>query len=98
MEALSETDNIDLYSSSSVRAIIELKWPLANQAMIKYLFYPYLIQLFLFLYYTTYVFEAIQDRKALEEAAALSTSSSLDSLGSQVSAAFFLYANQSIAG
>ena len=66
--------------------------------MIKYLFYPYLIQLFLFLYYTTSVFESIQEKKALEEAASLGTTPEVDVLGSQASAAFFLYANQSSLG
>ncbi len=60
LEVLSETDNIDLYSSTSTRAIVELKWPLAKKAMVKYLLYPYLALLILFLYYACYIFEELQ--------------------------------------
>ena len=54
---LSETENIDLFSSVSIRAIIELKWPLVKRAMKKYLLYPFLLMHFAFLYYAVYLFE-----------------------------------------
>ena len=58
---LSETENIELFTSASVRAIIELKWPLVQRAMIKYLFYPFLVLHFCFTYYAVYLFENLQD-------------------------------------
>ena len=63
LEKLSETENIELYSSDTTRAIVELKWPLARRAMIKYLLYPYLVLLAVFLYYACIIFEDFQEEK-----------------------------------
>lgn len=57
LEVLSETDNIELYESNSVRSIVELKWPLVKSAIITKLFFPYSIFNITFLIYTTFVFE-----------------------------------------
>lgn len=67
LEVLSGTDNIDLFASASVRAIVELKWPSVRKAMIKYLLTPYLILLVSFIYYSMYLFETLQEAE-LEEA------------------------------
>jgi hypothetical protein len=56
-EALAETECIELFSNRSVKAIIELKWPLVKSAIIRNLFIPYLIFLFTFLIYTVVLFE-----------------------------------------
>lgn len=63
IQVLAETDNLDIFNTTSVRAIIELKWPLVKKAMVKYLFYPYLTLLFCFIMYSVYIFEHIQDNK-----------------------------------
>lgn len=57
LEALANSDQIDIFSNRAVKAIIELKWPLVKAAIKKFLFYPYLVFLFSFLFYTVYVFE-----------------------------------------
>jgi hypothetical protein len=41
----------------SIRALIELKWPLAKEAMVKKMFIPYVIFLLLYLVYSVYIFE-----------------------------------------
>ena len=63
MKVMSETHNIELFSSASVRAIVELKWPKVYKAMNKYLFTPYLILLFSFLIYSVFIFENLQEGK-----------------------------------
>ena len=57
LEELAETECIELFSNTSVQAIIELKWPTVKTAIKKYLFYPYLCFILSFLIYTVYVFE-----------------------------------------
>ena len=57
LEELAETECIDIFSNTSVQAIIELKWPIVKDAIKKYLFYPYLFFILSFLIYTVYVFE-----------------------------------------
>lgn len=42
-----------------MRALIDTKWPLIRNAIIKKLFIPYLIFLLLFLVYTVYIFEIL---------------------------------------
>lgn len=61
LKVLSETENIELFNSASIRAIIEIKWPLVKTAMTKYLLAPYLVLLFSFIYYTLYLFETLQE-------------------------------------
>jgi hypothetical protein len=58
LEELAETECIDIFSNTSVQAIIELKWPIVKDAIKRYLFYPYLFFILAFLIYTVYVFEA----------------------------------------
>ena len=57
LEELAETECIDIFSNTSVQAIIELKWPIVKAAIKRYLFYPYLCFILSFLIYTVYVFE-----------------------------------------
>lgn len=73
LEALAETECIEIFSNKSIQALIEIKWPLVKAGIKKFLFYPYLIFLISFLYYTVYVFEnyhakLLEDEKALEAA------------------------------
>ncbi len=67
LEVLSETENIELFNSASIRAIVEMKWPLVKQAMTKYLLIPYLVFLFSFIYYTLYLFETLQEDNSKED-------------------------------
>jgi len=60
LKVISETKNIQLFDNSSVRAIVELKWPKVFRGMIRYLFFPYIILLFSFLYYSLFIFENYQ--------------------------------------
>lgn len=60
IKVLSETDNLEILNTVPVRAMIELKWPHVKRAMTKYLLYPYLALLFLFIIYAVYIFEYIQ--------------------------------------
>lgn len=60
LEVLSETENIELFNTAALRAIVEIKWPLVKAAMNKYLLLPYLALLLLFMYYTLYLFEYLQ--------------------------------------
>lgn len=69
LEVLSETDNIELFNSASVRAIVEMKWPETKKAMVKYLLYPYLVLLFGFIYYTLYLFESLAESDQKEDGA-----------------------------
>ena len=57
LKKLSETEHIELFKSPSVRAIVEMKWPLVKTVMTKYLLYPFLLLNFAFLFYATYIFE-----------------------------------------
>ena len=41
LKKLSETEHIELFKSPSVRAIVEMKWPLVKTVMTKYLLYPF---------------------------------------------------------
>ena len=61
LEALAETECIDIFSNKSIQALIEIKWPLVKTAIKKWLFYPYLVFLLTFLYYTVYIFERVQE-------------------------------------
>jgi len=61
LEVLSETENIELFGTASLRAIVEIKWPMVKAAMNKYLLVPYLLLLLTFMYYTLYLFEYLQD-------------------------------------
>ena len=61
LEVLSETSNTELFTSAAMRAVVELKWPLVRKAMIKNLLIPYLVLLSSFIYYTTFLFENIQE-------------------------------------
>lgn len=57
LEALADTETIEIFSNNSIRALIELKWPLVKAGIKKYLFYPYLAFVLIFLYYTVSAFE-----------------------------------------
>jgi hypothetical protein len=59
LEALADTkyEQIYIFENISVRAIIEMKWPLIRKAIIKKLFIPYLVFLMTFLLYSVYIFE-----------------------------------------
>lgn len=59
MDALASTDEIKIYENKSIRALIDTKWPLIRNAIIKKLFFPYLTFLLSFLYYTVYIFESL---------------------------------------
>lgn len=56
--ALAETDdNMEIFKNISIRALIELKWPLAKANLIKNLFIPYVVLLLVYLFYTGYLYE-----------------------------------------
>lgn len=59
LEALADTECIEIFSNKSIQALIEIKWPLVKQGIKKWLFYPYLIFLIAFLYYTVVIFEDV---------------------------------------
>mmetsp|Transcript_5200 Transcript_5200/g.3909 ORF Transcript_5200/g.3909 Transcript_5200/m.3909 type:complete len:106 (-) Transcript_5200:1227-1544(-) len=60
LKNISITKNIQLFANRSAKAIVELKWPKVYKGMNWYLFYPYLILLFMFLYYSVFIFENYQ--------------------------------------
>lgn len=57
LEALSQTESIELFNNVSVRAMIEFKWPQIKTAIKRALFYPYLLFLFSFLIYSVWIVE-----------------------------------------
>ena len=57
---LSETDEVDMLSTPTVRAIIEGKWPMVKTAIKRNLLYPYICFLGLFLLYTVFIFEYME--------------------------------------
>jgi hypothetical protein len=62
LEALSATDEVTIFDNRSIRAVIEMKWPLIRKAIVRKLFIPYLIFLFSFLFYSTYLFEKLNTK------------------------------------
>lgn len=59
LEALSATEEVKIFDNRSIRAIIEMKWPLIRKGVVRKLFIPYLIFLFSFLFYSVYIFERL---------------------------------------
>jgi hypothetical protein len=57
LDALANTEQVKIFENISVRAIIEMKWPLIRKGVVKKLFIPYLIFLASFLFYSVYLFE-----------------------------------------
>ena len=66
IDVMSSTENIELFASASMRAMVEIKWPLVKQAMTKNLFYPYLLFLGLFIIYADFIFEYFQENNLAE--------------------------------
>lgn len=58
LEALSGTEEVSIFDNRSIRALIEMKWPLIRKGIVRKLFIPYLIFLFTFLLYSVYIFES----------------------------------------
>lgn len=80
-ESLAETDCIEIFSNSSIQALIEIKWPLVKSAIKKYLFYPYLVFILLFLYYTVGVFEKFVEPEAAAATDAPADGTAIDPTG-----------------
>lgn len=57
LEALSQTEEVSIFANTSIRAVIEMKWPLIRRSIVRKLFIPYLIFLFSFLFYSVVIFE-----------------------------------------
>mmetsp|Transcript_9029 Transcript_9029/g.8461 ORF Transcript_9029/g.8461 Transcript_9029/m.8461 type:complete len:293 (-) Transcript_9029:459-1337(-) len=57
LDALANTDQIELFDCISVRSVIEMKWPIVRAGIVKRLFIPYLLFLLAFLIYSTTIFE-----------------------------------------
>lgn len=57
LEALSQTEFVEIFNNVSVRALIEFKWPKIKSAIKNALFIPYLVFLFSFLIYSVWIFE-----------------------------------------
>ena len=55
-EALSETKNIEMFSNSAIRAMIEVRWDLVKNATINKLFVPYIFYLVTFMTYASYIY------------------------------------------
>ena len=67
LEALANTDKVELFSSVSIRSIIEIKWPLIRTAIVRKMFIPYVIFVFTFLIYSVYIFENLNPRPGTED-------------------------------
>ena len=52
MEALAEIDTLAFFENSTIRAIIDFKWPLSRYYIILFLFVPFLIYLALYIFFS----------------------------------------------
>lgn len=56
-EALAETDDMGLFESKGIKMLIEYRWPLAREFVVKRLFLPFVFFLFTFVVYMGQVYE-----------------------------------------
>jgi hypothetical protein len=57
MEQLAETDDMELFNRKVVRKIIEFKWPLAREYVIKVLMIPFLVFMLCYQLYMNFFYE-----------------------------------------
>ncbi|CDW91027.1 wd-40 repeat protein [Stylonychia lemnae] len=59
--ALRTTEQMEIFESEAVRAIIEYAWPITRKAIIKWMMIPSMVFLVFFMFYTGIVFPVIED-------------------------------------